>query len=130
MKHMASNIKNKKIMLTSILAAVLITVGAVLLVLGTLPMENKVEGKNLVVKFVVGKKIIDISDAVVMPVPDEVNHNIIRVGGTSVGKKHSGNFMNTKTKTKYRFYLTGKGERTYFEIGSDKYLVDGVYLDK
>lgn len=127
---MASNIKNKKIMLTSILAAVLITVGAVLLVLGTLPMENKVEGKNLVVKFVVGKKIIDISDAVVMPVPDEVNHNIIRVGGTSVGKKHSGNFMNTKTKTKYRFYLTGKGERTYFEIGSDKYLVDGVYIDK
>ena len=127
---MASNIKNKKIMLTSILAAVLITVGAVMLVLGTLPMENKVEGKNLVVKFVVGKKIIDISDAVVMPVPDEVNHNIIRVGGTSVGKKHSGNFMNTKTKTKYRFYLTGKGERTYFEIGSDKYLVDGVYIDK
>lgn len=130
MKHMASNIKNKKIMLTSTLAAVLITVGAVLLVLGTLPMENKVEGKNLVVKFVVGKKIIDISDAVVMPVPDEVNHNIIRVGGTSVGKKHSGNFMNTKTKTKYKFYLTGKGERTYFEIGSDKYLVDGVYIDK
>lgn len=130
MKQMASNIKNKKIMLTSTLAAVLITVGAVLLVLGTLPMENKVEGKNLVVKFVVGKKIIDISDAVVMPVPDEVNHNIIRVGGTSVGKKHSGNFMNTKTKTKYRFYLTGKGERTYFEIGSDKYLVDGVYIDK
>lgn len=127
---MASNIKNKKIMLTSTLAAVLITVGAVLLVLGTLPMENKVEGKSLVVKFVVGKKIIDISDAVVMPVPDEVNHNIIRVGGTSVGKKHSGNFMNTKTKTKYKFYLTGKGERTYFEIGSDKYLVDGVYIDK
>ena len=127
---MASNIKNKKIMLTSTLAAVLITVGAVLLVLGTLPMENKVEGKNLVVKSVVGKKIIDISDAVVMPVPDEVNHNIIRVGGTSVGKKHSGNFMNTKTKTKYKFYLTGKGERTYFEIGSDKYLVDGVYIDK
>ena len=127
---MASNIKNKKIMLTPILAAVLITVGAVLLVLGTLPMENKVEGKNLVVKFVVGKKIIDISDAVVMPVPDEVNHNIIRVGGTSVGKKHSGNFMNTKTKTQYKFYLTGKGERTYFEIGSDKYLVDGVYIDK
>ena len=127
---MASNIKNKKIMLTPILAAVLITVGAVLLVLGTLPMENKVEGKNLVVKCVVGKKIIDVSDAVVMPVPDEVNHNIIRVGGTSVGKKHSGNFMNTKTKTKYKFYLTGKGERTYFEIGSDKYLVDGVYIDK
>lgn len=115
-------------MLTSTLAAVLITVGVILLVLGTLPMENKVEGKNLVVKFVIGKKIIDISDAVVMPVPDEVNHNIIRIGGTSVGKKHSGNFMNIKTKTKYKFYLTGKGERTYFEIGSDKYLIDGVSI--
>ena len=115
-------------MLTSTLAAILITIGAVLLVLGTLPMENKVEGKNLVVKFVIGKKVIDISDAVVMPVPDEVNHNIIRIGGTSVGKKHSGNFMNTKTKTKYKFYLTGKGERTYFEIGSDKYLIDGISI--
>ena len=115
-------------MLTSTLAAILITVGAVLLVLGTLPMENKVEGKNLVVKFVIGKKVIDISDAVVMPVPDEVNHNIIRIGGTSVGKKHSGNFMNIKTKTKYKFYLTGKGERTYFEIGSDKYLIDGISI--
>ena len=115
-------------MLTSTLAAILITVGAVLLVLGTLPMENKVEGKNLVVKFVIGKKVIDVSDAVVMPVPDEVNHNIIRVGGTSIGKKHSGNFMNTKTKTKYKFYLTGKGERIYFEIGSDKYLIDGISI--
>jgi len=128
MKHTASSIKTKKIMLTSTLAAILITIGAVLLVLGTLPMENKVEGKNLVVKFVIGKKVIDISDAVVMPVPDEVNHNIIRVGGTSIGKKHSGNFINTKTKTKYKFYLTGKGERTYFEIGSDKYLIDGISI--
>ena len=128
MKHVVSDIKNKNIMLTSTLAAVLITVGVILLVLGTLPMENKVEGKNLVVKFVIGKKVIDISDAVVMPVPDEVNHNIIRVGGTSIGKKHSGNFMNTKTKTKYKFYLTGKGERTYFEIGSDKYLIDGISI--
>ena len=128
MKHTASSIKTKKIMLTSTLAAILITIGAVLLVLSTLPMENKVEGKNLVVKFVIGKKVIDISDAVVMPVPDEVNHNIIRVGGTSIGKKHSGNFMNTKTKTKYKFYLTGKGERTYFEIGSDKYLIDGISI--
>ena len=128
MKHTASSIKTKKIMLTSTLAAILITIGAVLLVLGTLPMENKVEGKNLVVKFVIGKKVIDISDAVVMPVPDEVNHNIIRLGGTSIGKKHSGNFMNTKTKTKYKFYLTGKGERTYFEIGSDKYLIDGISI--
>lgn len=121
---------SKKIMWTSILATVLITLGAILLVLGSLPMENKLEGKNLVVKFVIGKKVIDITDAVVMPIPDDVNHNIIRVCGTSVGSKHSGHYMNTKTKTKYLFYLTGKGERTYFEIGSDKYLVDGVRVDK
>ena len=86
------------------------------------------EGNNLVVNFVIGKKTIDISDAVVMPIPEDVNHNIIRVGGTSVGKKHSGNFMNTKTKVKYQFYLTGKGKRTYFEIGNEKYLVDGIDL--
>lgn len=116
----------KQIMLTSVIAPVLIVVGVVLLVLGSLPVENKIEGNNLVVKFVIGKKTIDISEAVVMPIPEEVNHNLIRVGGTSVGKKHSGNFMNTKTRTKYIFYLTGKGERTYFEIGCDKYLVDGV----
>lgn len=112
----------------SIIATAMIIAGTVLLLLGTLPVENKVEGKNLVVKFVIGKKVIDISDAVVMPIPDEVNHNIIRVGGTSIGKKHSGNFVNTKTKTKYIFYLTGKGHRTYFEIGPKKYLVDGVDL--
>ena len=80
----------KNIMGTSVLASVLITIGCVLLVLGTLPVENKIEGKNLIVKYVIGKKVIDISDAVVMPVPEDVNHNIIRVGGTSIGKKHSG----------------------------------------
>lgn len=55
-----------------------------------------------------------------------MNHNIIRVGGTSIGKKHSGNFMNTKTKNKYIFYLTGKGEQVYFEIGDKRYLVDDL----
>ena len=113
-------------MLVSVIAPLLIVAGVVLLVLGSLPVENSIQGNNLVVKFVIGKKTIDISDAVVMPIPEEVNHNIIRVGGTSVGKKHSGNYMNVKTKTKYGFYLTGKGERTYFEIGDDKYLVDDI----
>ncbi len=121
---------DKKIMLVSVIAPVLILVGVVLLVLGSIPVENKVEGNDLVVKFVIGKKTIDISDAVVMPIPEEVCHNIIRIGGTSVGKKRSGHFMNVKTKTKYIFYLTGKGERTYFEIGNDKYLVDDIKLNK
>lgn len=112
----------------SVLSALMIVAGTVLLVLSTLPMENELKGNELVVKFVVGSKIIDMTGAVVKPVPEEVSHNIIRVGGTSVGKKHSGNFMNTRTRTKYIFYLTGKGERTYFEIGDKKYLVDGVTI--
>ena len=33
---------------------------------------------------------------------------------------------NTKPKNKYIFYLTGNGERVYFEIGDKKYLVDNV----
>lgn len=118
----------KGIMWITVLSAVLIAAGTVLLLLSTLPMENELEGNQLVVKFVIGKKVIDVTDAKVLPIPDEVNHNIIRIGGTSVGKKHSGNFMNLKTKTKYLFYLTGKGERTYFEIGDKKYLVDGVVM--
>lgn len=118
------NIKNT--MWTSTVAAILIIVGCTLLVLGTLPMENKIEGKKLTVKFIIGQKNIDLSDAVFMPVPYEACHNIIRVGGTSVGNKRSGRFKNTRTKTKYTFYLTGKGERKYFEIGDDKYLVDGI----
>ena len=34
--------------------------------------------------------------------------------------------MNTQTRTRYFFYLTGKGQNTYFEIGDKKYLVDGL----
>ena len=116
----------KAIMWTSVLSPVLIILGVLFLVLGTLPMENKLEGNELIVKFVIGKKVIDVTDAVVKPVPEEALHNIIRVGGTSVGKKHSGNYMNTKTRTKYLFYLTGKGEQVYFEIGNKKYLVDDL----
>ena len=122
------NIKN--IMWTSTLAVAMIVAGTTLLVLGTLPKENKVEGKELIVKFIIGRKVIDITDAVVKPIPDDVTHNIIRIGGTSVGKKQSGNFMNTKTKTKYQFYLTGHGEKTYFEVGKTKYLVDGVTIPR
>lgn len=122
------NVKN--IMWTTTLSTIMLIVGAVLLVMGTLPMENKIEENELVVKFLIGKKVIDITDAVFMPIPEEVTKNIIRVGGTSVGSKRSGKFMNTRTKTRYTFYLTGKGERTYFEIGSKKYLVDGVSMQK
>ena len=108
----------------------MLAVGCVLLVLGTLPIQNKIEDGKLVVKFVIGKQVIDMKDAKFMPVPYEATHNIIRVGGTSIGKIHSGNFRNTKTGTKYKFFLTGKGEEVYFEIGDKKYLVDGLTPDK
>ena len=115
-------------MSTSIIATILIILGCVLLVMGTLPMKNTYDGKTLTVQFVLGKEVIDMKDAKFLPVPEDATHNIIRVGGTSVGKKHSGNFRNTKTGTKYKFYLTGKGEKVYFEIGDKKYLVDDITI--
>ena len=113
-------------MTITLLATILIIGGTVLLILGTVPFKNKLEGNTLTVHFILGKETIDMTDARFMPVPDEVSHNIIRIGGTSIGRIQSGNFMNTKTKTKYKFYLTGKGEKRYFEIGDKKYLVDDI----
>ena len=120
------NQKEKKIMGTSILAPILIVIGVTLLVLGSLPMKNTIEDNTLTVNFVIGKKTIDITDAKFLPVPDDVDKNLIRTNGTNVGKKKSGHFKNTRTKNKYIFYLTGKGERVYFEIGNKKYLIDNV----
>ena len=117
---------NSKIMWISTIAGVLIVLGTILLVLSTLPTGNELEGDKLTVHFVIGKKVIDMKDAKFLPVPDDVSRNIIRVGGTSIGNKHSGNYMNTKTRNKYVFYLSGKGQKTYFEIGKTKYLVDGI----
>lgn len=117
---------NKRIMGTSGLAGILIALGCVLLILSTLPIHNEIKDNKLTVKFIIGKDVIDLTDAKFLPVPEDVNHNIIRVGGTSIGKIRSGNFKNTKTGTKYKFFLTGKGEKVYFEIGDKKYLVDGL----
>jgi hypothetical protein len=75
----------------------------------------------------ISKKVIDMTGAKFLPVPDDVESNIIRTFGTSIGKIKSGKFKNTKTKNKYNFYLTGKGERIYFEIGYKRYLVDRTH---
>jgi hypothetical protein len=115
-----------KVMTTSALATALIIIGVTLLVLGSIPMKNTIEGNTLTVHFIIGKKVIDITGAKFLPVPDDVDRNLIRTNGTSVGKKKSGHFKNTKTKTKYQFFLTGKGQKVYFEIGDDKYLVDDI----
>ena len=113
-------------MWTSILAPILIVMGVTLLVLGSLPIKNAFEDNSLTVYFVIGKKVIDVTDANFLPVPDDVDKNLIRTNGTSVGRKKSGHFKNIKTKNKYIFYLTGNGERVYFEIGEKKYLIDNV----
>ena len=113
-------------MTTSALATAIILIGVTLLVLGSIPTKNTIEGNTLTVHFIIGKKVIDITGAKFMPVPDDVDRNLIRTNGTSVGKKKSGQFKNTKTKNKYLFYLTGNGERVYFEIGDKKYLIDNV----
>ena len=120
------NPKEKRIMWASVLASILIVMGVNLLVLGSIPVKNTIENNTLIVSFVIGKKVIDVTDAKFLPVPDDVDKNLIRTNGTSVGKKKSGHFKNTKTKNKYIFYLTGNGERVYFEIGDKKYLVDNV----
>ena len=120
------NPKEKRIMWASVLASILIVMGVNLLVLGSIPVKNTIENNTLIVNFIIGKKVIDVTDAKFLPVPDDVDKNLIRTNGTSVGKKKSGHFKNTKTKNKYIFYLTGNGERVYFEIGNKKYLIDNV----
>ena len=120
--------KCNNIMWIPIISGILMLIGVVLLVLSTLPMNNTLDDNTLTVHFVVGKKTIDMTDAQFKPIPEDVYRNIIRTCGTSIGKKHSGRFMNTKTKNKYRFYLTGKGEKVYFEIGDIKYLVDDITI--
>ena len=113
-------------MWTSILAPILIVIGVTLLVLVSVPVKNSIEDNTLTVHFLIGKKVIDMTDAQFLPVPDDVDHNLIRTNGTSVGKKKSGHFKNTKSKNRYIFYLTGNGERVYFEIGDKKYLIDDL----
>ena len=120
------NPKEKRIMWTSVLAPILIVMGVTLLVLSSIPVKNTIENNTLTVNFIIGKKVIDVTDAKFLPLPDDVDKNLIRTNGTSVGKKKSGHFKNTKTKNNYIFYLTGNGERVYFEIGDKKYLIDGV----
>ena len=103
----------------------LIIIATALIVVGTIPMENKLENNTLTIKYILGKDTIDMTHAKFLPLPEGINH-LIRIGGTSIGKKRSGNFKNMKTGTKYKLYITGKGEKQYFEIGDKKYIVDDI----
>ena len=121
--------KVSNIMSVSIIATILIVSGCILLVFGTVPMENTYDGKTLTIKYIIGKDEIDMTDAQFKPVPEEA-HNLVRVGGTSLGPKKSGNFKNRQSGTKFKLYLTGKGEKTYFELDGKKYLVDGITVNQ
>lgn len=116
----------KQTMWIPILAGAIIAAGVTLLLLNSIPVHNSIEGKTLTVRYIIGSRTIDMTDAHFLPVPPEATHHIVKLSGTSIGKKRSGNFLNTQTRTRFRFYLTGKGEKTYFEIGDKKYLVDGI----
>ena len=85
-------------MTTSALATAIIIIGATILVLGSVPTKNTIEDNTLTVHFLIGKKVIDITGAKFLPVPDDIDHHLIRTNGTSLGKKHSGHFKNTRTK--------------------------------
>lgn len=111
-----------------VLSGFLIFAGVLLLLLSSIPMKNSLEGNTFTVNYILGKRVVDTSDAKFLPLPDDALHNIIRLNGTSIGKKCSGKFMNIKSRRKYTFYLVGKGEKLYFEIGDRRYIVDGVAL--
>lgn len=111
-----------------VLSGFLIFAGVLLLLLSSIPMKNSLEGNTFTVNYILGKRVVDTSDAKFLTLPDDALHNIIRLNGTSIGKKCSGKFMNIKSRRKYTFYLVGKGEKLYFEIGDRRYIVDGVAL--
>ena len=60
-------------MWTSILAPILIVMGVTLLVLCSFPIKNTIEDNTLTVNFIIGKKVIDVSGAKFLPVPDDVD---------------------------------------------------------
>jgi hypothetical protein len=116
----------KKIMVASTIATTFIIIGVFLLILTSIPVSNTLQDDTLTIHFIIGKKKVDMKDAVFMPVPEETQHNLIRTGGTSLGRIQSSNFKNYKTGTRFKFYLCGKGEQVYFEIGETKYLIDNL----
>lgn len=117
-----------RLMWTSTIVIAVIIIAAVYLVVSTVPMKNEINGKTLTTHFILGKTSLDLSDAVFKPVPEDACSKIIKVYGTSIGNKMFGRFKNYKTKSKYYFILTGIGEKTYFEIGDKKYLIDGIKI--
>lgn len=107
-------------------ATVLIILAAVVLLFATLPVENRIEDQTLTVKFMIGKKQIDLSGAEVHPVPNGFLDDLKRLSGSNMGKIKSGRFKNVRTDSVYQVYVSGKGELRYINSGDRDYIVDIV----
>ena len=102
-----------------------IVAGALGMVLWTLPMRNELKDESVRVHFALGNRLdIDMTGVEISPVPKEATEHLIRTNGTSLGKKNSGHFKNTKTGDKFLCYIPGKGQKMYFEKDSLKYVID------
>jgi len=114
-------------MTTITVISVLLVLGAIYAILRSLPVGNTISGNVLTVKTVIGSSTIELEDGFrIVPVPDDAKEKLIRVFGTSVGKKRSGKFRSLKTKRLFYFYTCGKGELSCIESGDNLIIVDGI----
>lgn len=116
-------------MIMSAIMPICLSIAAIVLgiifVCSTIPVRNEVIENKIIIHFALGNKFtIDISNAVFRSIPSETQKDLIRLGGTSLGKVRSGNFKNIKTGTKFVCFLTGNGSQIYFEVDEKKYLID------
>ncbi len=117
--------KQEPIVIGAIIFSAVIFLGVALLILKTLPVRNEIQDNCIIVHFALGNSLsIDTSGAEFSPVPDNAREHIIRTNGTSIGKIHSGHFKNVRTGDRFLFYITGKGEKVYFESNGKNYVVD------
>lgn len=110
--------------ITGIITA-LVSIGAVLLILSSLPVSNTIQGSTLITKYMLGNESsIDIEGVEFLPVPDDANGRMLRIGGTSLKGMRSGNFSSKASGTTYVFRTTGKGYRFFFQKDDRNYVVD------
>ena len=108
------------------LLSVVVILAAVLLVMTTIPKENKIVDQTLIIKCIIGEKTINLDGAQLYPVSDDIISKLHKVTGSSLGKIKSGRFRHIDTKERYTLYITGKGDCFYFESDGKKYIIDGI----